>query len=198
MDGELGARAQRMIIPFASIHPADTDVMAHLDEIAASGIRGVKIHPYYQDFSLADPRVWPIFRRLAELGLVVQCHCGYDIGYPGRYDSCGPREITALLKNVRGLKFIAAHFGGCPGFAPHATDPLLDCGCHIDTSALARDWHCDEQMRLLRSWPADRLLFGTDFPWVHYPEALRWVREFRDPRDHAGILGGNAARLLGI
>lgn len=197
-DGELGDRARRMIVPFASAHPADPDLTAHLREIAAAGIRGVKIHPYYQEFDLADPAVWPMFRTLADLGLVVQCHCGYDIGYPERYDACGPREIATLLKNVRGLTFIAAHLGGCRGFAPHATDALMECGCFLDTSALHRDWHRDEQMRLLRCWPTDRLLFGTDFPWVHYPEALRWVRDIRDPRDHAAVLGGNAARLLGL
>lgn len=197
-DGELGERARRMIVPFASVHPADPDLRAHIREIAAAGIRGVKIHPYYQDFDLSDPAVRPMFAALSDAGLVVQCHCGHDIGYPGRYDACGPREIEVLLKNVRPLKFIAAHLGGCRGFAPHATDALLECGCHIDTSALHRDWHCDEQMRLLRSWPTERLLFGTDFPWVHYPEALRWVRTYRAPEDHAAVLGGNAARLLGL
>lgn len=197
-DGVLGERARKMIIPFASVHPADPDVMMHLEEIAKAGILGVKVHPYYQSFDLADPEVWPMFRKIADLGLVVQCHAGYDIGYPGRFDSCGPKEITRLLKNVRGLKFIAAHLGGCRGFEPHAADSLLECGCYIDTSALHRDWHRDEQVRLLRSWPADRLLFGTDFPWVHYPEALRWVRGVRAERDHAAVLGGNALRLLGL
>lgn len=197
-DGAFGARAQQMIIPFASIHPADPDWAAHVREIAAAGIRGVKIHPYYQNFDLSDPAVRPLFRALADAGLIVQCHCGYDIGYPGRTDACGPREIAALLENVPSLVFIAAHLGGCRGFAPHATDALLPFSCYLDTSALHRDWHCDEQQRLLRTWPAERLLFGTDFPWVHYPEALRWVRSLRDAHDHAAVLGGNAARLLGV
>jgi predicted TIM-barrel fold metal-dependent hydrolase len=53
-------------------------------------------------------------------------------------------------------------------------------------------------MRLLRTWPRERILFGTDFPWAHYPEALRWVRSIRDEKDLPDLLGGNACRLLEI
>lgn len=196
--GEKGERARRMILPFASVHPADPDLAPHLDEIARLGFRGVKLHPYYQNFSLADPKVWPMFRIIASLGLVVECHCGADVGYPGRLDACGPADVAALLRNVPGLKFVAAHLGGCAGFPPHATDELIDLGCWTDTSALSRNWYRDEEMRLLRSWPTERLLFGTDFPWAVYSEAVRWVRAFRRPEDHEAVFSGNARRLLGL
>ncbi len=197
-DGALGERARRKIIPFPSVHPRDPDLFAHLDAIAEAGFRGLKFHPYYQDFSLADPSVWPMFRKVADLGLVVQCHCGYDVGYPDRLDACGPAEVATLLGNVPGLKFIAAHLGGCAGFKPHTVDPLLDLGCYIDTSALARNWYRDEEMRILRSWPRDRILFATDFPWTVYSEAIRWVKSVRDPADWELVFSGNARRLLGI
>ena len=53
-------------------------------------------------------------------------------------------------------------------------------------------------MRILRSWPTDRILFGTDFPWVHYSEAIRWVKSVRAPQDWDALFGGNASRLLGL
>lgn len=197
-DGELGERAQRKLIPFPSVHPDDPDVMAHLTEIAAKGFKGIKLHPYYQDFHLDDPARWPMFRKVAELGLVIECHCGLDLGYLERRDACGPKEIATLLRNVPGLTFVAAHLGGCAGYAPHATDDLLELGCYIDTSALARDFYRDEQMRLLRSWPTDRILFATDFPWNVYAESIRWVKEFREPADWDALFAGNACRLLGL
>ncbi|MCR5413230.1 MAG: amidohydrolase family protein [Kiritimatiellae bacterium] len=197
-DGEFGERAQRKIIVFPSVHPADPDLSGRLERIASGGFKGVKVHPYYQNFDLADPSVWPMFRKIAELGLVVESHCGFDVGYPSRSDACGPAEVATLLRNVRDLKFVAAHLGGCAGFAPHATDPLLDLGCWIDTSALMRNWYRDEEMRILRSWPAERLLFATDFPWTSYSEAIRWVKEVRDPADWDAVFGGNARALLGI
>ena len=197
-DGSIDARSRRMIHPFMSAHPADPELDAHLDEIASLGFRGIKVHPYYQGFALDDPKVWPFFRKLADRGFVIECHCGYDVGYPDRNDACGPREIAVLLRNVPGLTFIAAHLGGCAGYGPHATDELLDLGCYADTSALPYDWMRDEQMRLMRSWPTERLLFGTDFPWVKYDEAVRWVKSIRKEEDLDAIFSGNAKRLLGI
>ena len=197
--GEYGARAQRKIIPFGSVHPLDPDVMAHLERIAADGLKGVKFHCYYQAFSLADKDIWPMFGKIADLGLVCQCHCGADVSWRDLRGLCGPREIALLLKNVPGLKFIAAHLGGCDGYPPHATDELLPFdNCCIDTSSLHWCWFHDEQMRLLRSWPRERILFGTDFPWVHYPEAISWVRSVRDPADWDDLFGNNACRLLGL
>ena len=196
--GEMGERARRMLVPFMSVHPEDPRLMEHLDEVAEAGIRGIKLHPYYQNFRLDDPKVWPMFRRIAELGLVVECHAGYDVGYPDRFDACGPKEIAALLRNVKGLAFVAAHLGGCAGYAPHATDELLDLGAYVDTSALFCNWYRDEEMRLVDSWPTERILFATDFPWTVYAEAIRWVKEFRDERDWEAVFSGNARRLLGI
>ena len=195
-DGELGERARRKIVPFASVHPLDPDVMAHLEMIAAAGLKGVKFHCYYQDFSLADRALWPVFAKIADLGLVVQCHCGADISWRELRGLCGPREIETLLKNVRNLKFVAAHLGGCDGYPPHETDRVLECGAYIDTSVLHRRWHYDEQMRLLRSWPTDRILFGTDFPWESYSESINWVKSIRDPKDWKALFGDNARRLL--
>lgn len=197
-DGAFGERAREKIIPFASIHPRDPDVRRHLDQIAAAGLKGLKFHCYYQDFSLADSALRPVFEQIADLGLVVLCHCGEDISWRDVRGLCGPREVETLLKNVRSLKFVAAHLGGCGGYPPHATDALLECGCYIDTSVLHRRWHYDEPMRLLRSWPRDRILFGTDFPWVDGREAVRWVKSVRDPADWDLVFGGNACRLLSI
>lgn len=197
-EGALGARAQRHIVPFASVHPEDPHVLAHIDAIAAAGIKGVKFHPYYQDFSLASEAVVPMFRRIAAHGLIVQCHAGGDICWANERGKCGPEEIATLLHRCPDLTFVAAHLGGCFRYPAHATDCLLETNCYIDTSALALRWSFDEEVRVLRSWPTHRILFATDSPWVHYPEAIRWVRSVRVPEDWPALFGNNAARLLGL
>jgi len=196
LSGALGARAQRMLIPFGSVHPRDPDACAHVVAFAQAGVKGIKFHPYYQDFSLADPAVRPIFRAIADEGLIVECHAGGDVSWKNERGRCGPDEIAALVDAVPGLTFVAAHLGGCFRYPSHATDVLLARGVYIDTSVLAARWHCDEEVRLLRSWPTERLLFATDFPWVDYGEAIKNVRTVRDPADHAAIFAGNARRLL--
>lgn len=197
-DGACGERAQRRIVPFASVHPLDPRVIEHLEAIAGAGLKGVKFHPYYQDFSLTDPLVVPMFRKIADLGLVVMCHAGADVSWRELHGRCGPGEIAHLLRTVPGLKFVAAHLGGCEGNPSHATDELIDLGCYVDTSALHNRWFRDEQMRVLRSWPRERILFATDFPWVHASEAIGWIKSVREPADWELLFGGNAARLLGL
>ena len=46
---------------------------------------------------------------------------------------------------------------------------------------------------------ADRILFGSDSPWDDQKKAVELIREcdFSD-NDTDAILGGNAARLLGL
>ena len=197
MSGALGERAKRMLIPFGSVHPLDAEAPAHIEEFAKAGVKGIKFHPYYQNFSLKNPALWPIFKKIAELGLIVECHCGGDVSWVNERGKCGPEEIAALMKAVPSLKFVAAHLGGCFRYQAHATDVLLDAGVYIDTSSLAFRWHYDEEMRLLRSWPRERILFATDFPWTDYSESIRHVRAIRDPNDYENIFHLNARRLLG-
>lgn len=198
MDGGLGSRARKKIIPFGSVHPFDPDFGDHLAQFAAAGVKGVKFHPYYQDFSINDPAVYPVFAKIADLGLVVVCHCGGDVCWRDIRGYCGPKETVSLLKNVRSLKFVAAHLGGCYGYGMNAVDALLECGAYIDTAVLPSRRHYDEEMRLLSTWPADRLLFATDFPWADIRECVSWVESLRDSSDHEAIFSGNAKRLLGI
>ena len=196
MSGELGERAQKRLIPFGSVHPLDPEAVRHVEEFAKAGIKGIKFHPYYQNFSLASPMVWPIFKKIADLGLVVECHSGGDVSWVNERGKCGPEEIAVLMREVPALKFVAAHLGGCFRYPSHATDVLLEKGVYIDTSALAFRWHYDEEMRLLRSWPRERILFATDFPWVDYREAIAHVRAVRDPADWELLFHQNAERLL--
>ena len=196
MDGSFGEEARRKIVPFASVHPLDSDFAVHLEEIASHGIKGVKFHPYYQDFSLVDPDVVPMFRKIAELGLVVQCHCGFDVGYPDRFDACGPKEVAVLLRRVPDLVFVAAHLGGSVGHDPHASDELVDLGCYTDTSALECDWMNAEQRRVLKTWPKDRILFGTDFPWTPPAKSADWAASLLPECDREAMLSGNALRIL--
>ena len=195
-NGELGERARKMLIPFGSVHPLDPQAPAHIEAFHRAGVKGIKFHPYYQDFSLKDRSVWPIFAKIADLGLIVECHSGGDVSWADLRGRCGPAEIAELMKKIPSLKFVAAHLGGCFRYESHATDCLLDCGVYIDTSSLAFRWHYDEEMRLLRSWPRERLLFATDFPWVHYPEAIRNVKSLRDSSDWSLVFHANAERLL--
>ena len=200
-DGARGEEAARVIIPLASVHPADPDFKAHLKAIADAGIPGIKLHPYYQGFRLDDPAVFPFFAAVRDLGLFVIAHCGYDHGFLDVPMCCGPVEIAVLLAAVPGLgpRFVAAHLGGREGNPPGATDRLLDSGCLIDTACLEMLQDNPDAIRVMETWPADRIVFGTDYPWNRQRRLVEWVRAHRpDAAEQEAIFHLNAERILGL
>jgi len=108
-DWSLAIRSDR-IIPFPSGHPADPDAPAQVRAIAAAGFKGVKLHPYYQEFDLDEPRVFPIYEAVRECGLILVSHTGYDIAYP-RTDRCGPARVLHVIELFPDMKFVATHMG---------------------------------------------------------------------------------------
>ena len=200
-DGVRGEEAARVIIPLASVHPADPNFKAHLKAIADAGIPGIKLHPYYQGFRLDDPAVFPFFAAVRDLGLFVIAHCGYDHGFLNVPMCCGPVEIAALLAAVPGLgpRFVAAHLGGREGNPPGATDMLLETGCLIDTACLEILQDEPDAIRVMETWPTERIVFGTDYPWNRQRRLVEWVKRYRpDPVEQELIFHGNAERVLGL
>ncbi len=200
-DGERGEDAARTIIPLASVHPADPEYKSHLKAIADARIPGIKLHPYYQGFRLDDPSVFPFFAALRDLGLCAIVHCGYDHGFRDVPMSCGPAEIASLLAAVPGLgpRFIAAHLGGREGNPPGMTDRLLDTGCFIDTACLEFLQDDPDAVRVMETWPADRIVFGTDYPWNRQRRLVEWVKAHRPAAaEQEAIFHLNAERLLGL
>ena len=58
---------------FGCIHPDYEDWKQELDRLAAANMRGVKIHPAYQQTDLDDPKYLRILERAGTLGLIVVC-----------------------------------------------------------------------------------------------------------------------------
>ena len=199
-DGARGEEAARVIIPLASVHPADPEYRRHLEAIVDADIRGIKLHPHYQGFRLDDPSVIPFFAAVRDLGLVVIVHCGFDHGFPDDLVSCGPAVISALLASVPGLgpRFVAAHLGGHLGSPPGATDRLLETGCLIDTACLEILQDEPEPIRIMETWPTERIVFGTDYPWNRQRRLVEWVRAHRPTADLEAIFHLNAERLLAL
>ena len=85
---------------FGCIHPDYEDWKQELDRLAAANMRGVKIHPAYQQTDLDDPKYLRILERAGTLGLIVVTHAGYDIGFPG-CACCTPEKAPAKTAKPR-------------------------------------------------------------------------------------------------
>lgn len=194
-DGGCGAAAARRIVPLASVHPADPDRFAHLRQIAAAGLRGIKLHPYYQDFVLDDPAVLDLLRAARDLGLLVLCHVGFDAAAP-RQRVCDPARVARALDAVPDVEFVAAHLGGWDDWE-EAARLLIGRPVTLDISLVFGLLDAARLREMLLRHPADRLLFGTDWPWHSHAEILPQVAALGLEAERlAALMGGNAARLL--
>ncbi|MDD4060683.1 MAG: amidohydrolase family protein [Kiritimatiellae bacterium] len=190
-------RREPEIIPFGSVHPDGEDWAAELKRLADAGIKGVKFHPEYQGFYVDEPRMLPIYRLLDELGLIVVFHAGADIGVPPPVHGT-PEHFARVIDSLPRGRTILAHMGGWKQW--EGVEELL-VGSHLlfDTS-FSRAFMAIEQMkRLVERHGADQFVMGSDSPWDDQQAAIAAVREMGLSRDEeSAILGGNAARLLGL
>lgn len=191
------AIASSRLIPFPSVHPEAEDAVAWVDRIAEAGFKGIKLHPYYQAFDLAGNGVLAVARRMAEHGLVLLIHAGYDIAFP-RERRCDPQRVAELLDAVPSLTLIAAHLGGWSAW-DEVREYLVGRPVYLDT-AYTYD-HLGEEglVEILRAHPPEYSLFGTDMPWADQGEALRQIQQLPLSAEHlTALLGGNAAALLDL
>lgn len=193
-DWSLAIRSPR-IEPLPSIHPADPDPAARVAEIAALGLRGIKLHPYYQDFVIDAEAMAPLYRALSDHGLLLVCHTGYDIGF-SRDARAEPRRIAAVLEAFPALRFVATHLGAWDDW-DEVERSLLGRPLLMELSFSLQFLSDERARRLLLGHPAHCLLFGSDSPWESQADALSRLRRLGlGSATEEAILGGNARRLL--
>lgn len=187
-------RSER-IIPLPSLHPDDPQLFEHLRLVHAEGFAGIKMHSYYQNYRLDDARLADLHGTMAELGMLLVIHAGYDIAYP-RVRMADPERILAVSRQFPDLKLIATHLGGWDEW--DAVERLL-VGQPIFLELSFAHEHLEpaRMRRILLAHPADYLLFGTDSPWTDQAASLDLLRRLKLPSPlFERIVGANARRLL--
>ncbi|MBQ8618303.1 MAG: amidohydrolase family protein [Clostridia bacterium] len=212
-DVSLAKTGRDGLIYFGAIHPDTPDAKTELRRIAQAGLKGVKIHPVYQDVDIDDPRFLRILEAAGELGLAVIMHAGEDVGFPGVV-RCSPEMTAKALGQVGPVKLICAHMGGWRNWE-RVADCLTNTSAMIDTAfslgdltPLEEGYYAPEQIRMLgeadfcslvRTFGSERVLFGSDSPWSDQGESVAAIRALPlTMQEKENILGMNAARLLGL
>lgn len=185
------------LIPLGSVHPADPEAAAHVRAFHEAGFKGIKLHPYYQNFDLNEERVMPICAAIAECGMVLVSHTGFDVAFP-RIRKCDPDRILNVTRRFPTLKFVATHLGAWEDWN-EVCAKLLGLPIYFDVSYSLERMPPDQARSMLMAHPADRLLFGSDSPWDDQAEAVARVRALGLPAEReAQLLGGNAAELFDV
>jgi len=185
------------IVPLPSVHPADPDVIGHIEKIAAEGFKGIKLHPYYQQFVADEARMEAVYGAVSACGLILVMHTGYDIAFE-RVDRAGPQRIMGVLQRWPDLKLVTTHMGGWSQWDQVGRMIIGRC-VYMETSFVLDGMDDEAMRRMLTAHPADYILFGTDSPWDDQKRALERVRGLGlGPELERKILSDNALRLLEI
>ena len=54
------------IIPFGSVYPHAESALEELERIHSMGIKGIKLHPEYQQFFVDDEKMKPIYKKISQ------------------------------------------------------------------------------------------------------------------------------------
>ena len=183
------------LLPLLSVHPADPAAPEKIRAAADEGFPGFKLHPYSQDYDLDDRAMDSVYAALQDTGLICVSHTGFDTAFP-LVRRADPPRIVRVLDRFPRLKLVATHLGAWKDWelvARHlaGADLWIDTSYSLDfmPQAAARD--------LILSFPADRVLFGSDSPWADQARSLAVIRDLGlDAEREEAILSGNAEKLL--
>jgi predicted TIM-barrel fold metal-dependent hydrolase len=204
---ECVTRHDDVFLGFASVDPwKDRAAVRELRRAVVDlGLRGLKLHPSAQGFAPNERRFYPLYQAAAELEIPIVFHTGTT-------------GLGAGLRGGGGIKLgysrpiflddVAADFPELTIIGAHPSwpwqDEMLAVAQHktnvfIDLSGWSpRKWSPELKAAALGPLQ-DRVLFGTDYPFISF---TKWLDAFRSldpsPEVETKILKGNAARLLGL
>ncbi len=181
-----------------TVHPDAENAVEEVERIKSLGLCGIKLHPEYQLFYPDEERVFPIYRKAAEIGLFVVFHAGWD---PiGKEEILAPpKSFANIAEKFPDLTIVAAHMGGMRLF-----DEVEDClagkfkNVYFDTGAVS-DYISSEQLfRIIEKHGAEKILFASDAPWDDPLKETEMINNLPlSQSDKDLIFYGNAERLIG-
>ncbi len=215
------------LIGFAHVFPLEGEAACDelTRAVEELGLRGVKLYGWHDGCAFGSPETQAVVRRAHTLGVPVVFDCvdePYDrpLGDEWRIRQWGDQEyfrgLTHYVRNPRPMltaeyldgmedaKLVLAHLGG--GLGLREPERILAYpNVHVDTAAWVNegfagseeeeDW-LREVEQTVHALGAARVLFGSDDRQAEALAAMSRVE--LKAVERAGVMGGNAARLLGM
>ena len=181
---------------FGSVHPDAPDALEELQRIKELGLKGVKLHPDYQDFFVNDPKLFPIYDAASSLELPITFHTGWD-PYSPDVVHAPPEEMAKVADEFPRLTIIAAHLGGLKRWDETEQYLAGKENVYFDTAMCSRYGTPEQTLRLIRKHGSSRVLFGSDCPWSKSSEERNFLESLPlTSGELEAILYRNVAELL--
>ena len=175
---------------FGTLHPDMKDFDSEIEFMMLSGLKGIKLHPDFQKFSINAPELMPMYRAVGGR-LPILFHTGDK-----RYLFSNPWRVAEIKSKFPELRIIAAHFGGYSEWKDAARE-LYSLPIMFDTSSSLFALDPREATDMIRAAGVEKFMFGSDFPmWDHEGEFARFMRLGLTDDERDRILFKNAERFL--
>ena len=202
---EVGAEHPQLV-PFIGLDPSmgEQGMLAEIEARKAQGARGLKLHPGAQLFYPHDRRLWPVYDRCTQYGWPVVFHSGAFALGAVRTDYAKLEQFPDVLAAFPRLTVVMGHmgfgdFGTCAELAAEYANAMFDCCFVINGTDRKPTLADDEAAAAIRKVGADRVMFGSDYPWFDPAlDAARIARLALDDGEKQRVLYGNAARVFSL
>ena len=187
-------RSER-IIPFPSFHPYDPEFNERIDAIKHEGFKGIKFHPYYQNFTLDEDKLFPVYEKICAANLILVMHTGFDFAFP-LTKIADPEKIFRVIEKFPSLKLVTTHLGAWKQWE-EVEQFLLGKHIYMEISFSLEFLDGDAAKKIFENHPPEYILFGTDSPWTDQQKTLSLFTELLlGETKEKLILRENAVNLL--
>jgi predicted TIM-barrel fold metal-dependent hydrolase len=197
---EAAAQSNGRIVAFCTVNMAADEAAVEAERCAAAGAQGLgELRPESQAWDLNGEPGARLAGLAREHGLVLLFH----VTEVGGHEYAGKEGLSLgafyrFAMEHSDMPMVGAHLaGGLPFAMPEV--PQVSLTALADTAARRFLYPESAYMELIDRWGARRLLLGSDYPLVTQATQIEDVRtNLRREAERELVLGGNAARLLGL
>ena len=157
------AESESRLIPFATLSPdmSSEELRLELARIKTLKLKGVKLHPDFQQFALDGGQAFKIFEEL-DGSLPVLMHTG-----DSRFNFSSPKQMVKAALKFNHITFICAHLGGWSEW--NDLDGYLKTpNTFFDTSSAFMFLKPETSLKIIHALGVERCMFGTDYPMWNY------------------------------
>lgn len=196
-------------ISFGGMHPDFELYEEELKRLKDNGIKGIKLHPDYQNTFFDDDKYAKIIDCAFSLGLIVVTHSGVDYGFTSEVKAT-PFRIKNLLSKLKNKGILVLAHMGYTYKWDMVIDELRGYDVYFDLALslgnLVRNGVTtplmDENtlLKFIDTFGSERILFATDSPWMDQKESVDVLNSYKKIKDadRDNILYKNALRLLDL
>jgi predicted TIM-barrel fold metal-dependent hydrolase len=175
--------------PMAAVRTLRSMVLDH-------GCKALKLEPFINDRLLTEAGWYPLYAACVELDVTLQVQVGQS-GAPSYVSETGrPTYVDRVAVDFPDLRIVAGHIGW-----PWTDEMIAIAQKHdnvwIDTSAHQPSYYPPSFTHFLRTFGSHKVLWGSDWPILDFPRALRGIDELGlSPEGRAAFFAGNAAEAF--